>query len=289
MPFIMSKPLVAAAAPTAERWAVFLIGKPVSTSDWIEIAEIEMALSSGGADECSGGSVTNSAGWTNPANAFDNNTSNYANYVLSRGTKPYMGYVFGSAKAITHVRLRASTTPANMVTAFVVGYSTDGGSTWAYSDVITSFSAWSSGEEREFTLSFGASYSQSTALIWGVSTDGKEIEELEFRATSGGADLATGGGFLVDEAVNGSVAGLHVFSGTGDLWWPAGSSAYVQYVWATAQNPTYVAIRGSSTFGTPPAAIDVWWSPDGQTRNIVFSQTGITGYTNGVFKEFGPF
>jgi len=297
MPILVARKSTTAPAPTYDQWQVFIIGcVPTSGVTNPQIALIEMAATPGGPNLCTGGTVISSGAWSGlnpPSNAFDGNLATYAAWNIdasSAGIVASIGYQFATPVSIGEIRLWASTTPDTMVQAFVVGRGTGG--TYTYSDITMSLSAWSSNEERDFTVpTFATSYTQSTARIWGITRSGfNDIGNVFFRAVSGGATLATGGTNMDDNETNGTVPGRYLWdSNDGTRWLPAGTaSSSAWYVFPTAPDPAYMALQafGAGGGAGAPSAWTVWWSPDGINRTTALTVTGQTGWALGETREF---
>jgi hypothetical protein len=127
-------------------------------------AEIQMRALPGGADQCVGGtplSSTNSAtaGFTTPANAFDDNTATAWASTNADGQTAWIGYDFGVPTDVTEIALtaRSDASPTQTPTRFVLEWSDDG-ATWATEIGWTqSTAAWTLGATRTFTQTADAS------------------------------------------------------------------------------------------------------------------------------------
>lgn len=87
-------------------WGLLVTARPGS-GNGVSIAEVEMRATSGGADQCSGGTASglSSAGQV-PANAFDNNDATVWYYGSVPAGGLLLSYDFGSAVTVAEVILR---------------------------------------------------------------------------------------------------------------------------------------------------------------------------------------
>lgn len=121
------------------------------------MAGMEMALSAGGADICTGGAGFHETilQTSEPSgNLFDGTNSLCAAKLFSEVAEQDFGYVFASPVDIAELRLTAASTfslQANMVSAFSIWWSSNGFT----KNTVASFSAqtgWGSGEERAYAV-----------------------------------------------------------------------------------------------------------------------------------------
>ena len=121
-------------------------------------AEIELRATSGGADQCSGGTASASSfypsgGPYGAAQAFDNNNTTFW-ASLPAGLPEWVQYQFASPVDVLEYTLRMR--PDGEASSqgwrdWQLQYS-DNGSTWTQRDSRVSIASWTAGEQRTFTL-----------------------------------------------------------------------------------------------------------------------------------------
>lgn len=156
------------------------------------IAEIEMRLTPGGADQCSGGDAFSPSG--TPANAFDNNSSNIWN---PSGSLPFpLQYRFTSQKDIVEIAITGRND-------FFIG---DGPTEFRIAtadgplSVIKTIKTgpWGPGETRLFDVNGHIDAPKKFIRLRPTGVHGGSgarfsCTKVEFRTSFGGSDIATGG------------------------------------------------------------------------------------------------
>lgn len=117
-PFGMAEPRVfnrTDAAPTGKRWWRFYVTNLTGTAARLSCSEIEMRLTNGGADQCSGGYAFARAHLSTlvPAAAFANDGTTTFFAELSSTVPTYIGYAFPADVDIEEVTFRARGSFAN--------------------------------------------------------------------------------------------------------------------------------------------------------------------------------
>lgn len=171
-----------------------------ANNDIATVGEIEMAVSAGNTDFCTGGSVFFSSEYNDTgeaaANAFDNNLSTH--WSNSSGAFPSrIGYTPPSPTIATEFRMWAR--DDGFTDYGPIGldweYSDDGSTHYCYGSVDDA--AWGNGENKNFNFSGSpyGSYSAMRVYVRGSADFGPNIRiaEIEYAATWGGADQCTGG------------------------------------------------------------------------------------------------
>jgi hypothetical protein len=200
---------------TSTQWRI--ISDSTVTSGFTGIAEMEMRASSGGADQCSGGTASaisyfGSDPTYQPSNAFDNSgTTRW----VSNGTnqQDWLQYTFASAVSVVEVAIQARTDFADYTPkSFSIQYWD--GSVWQTAWSVTT-GTWSLGETRVFTNpnppSAGASLEPAS---WATILSGA----VQSVATSDGRlvfTIADNAGKMDKPLVTGH------FAGTGNIEGPA--------------------------------------------------------------------
>lgn len=124
---------------------------------YCSVGEIEMAASTGGADQCNGGTAiaSDNAPGGSISNAFNNNpASGWYAYTPPQ----HIGYVFTAPVMVTTVRITAENGflagAAASPKDFNVEYS-DNGTDWSIAASFTEQTEWTTGETRTFSWGSG--------------------------------------------------------------------------------------------------------------------------------------
>ena len=216
-----------------------------AASSYPEIAETEMRIVVGGANQCGSGTASamlNGDSWNTPAKGSDGSvTSFYAGYV-GLALPQWWAYDFGSgmAKAIIEITLSSDSnnygTESRLPTAFLIQASDDG-VVW-FNIAEETASAWSNNQTQTFI--FGAPPTNN-------QNDGTSSGGLGF----GGTVAEVGTTIYNDEESSGGLA----FGGVGDISTPVNiqsdgiSSGGLAFGGAVAEqwtNPWMVAIKGGT-------------------------------------------
>ncbi len=127
-----------------------------ATNGYCSIAEIEMAASAGGANLCTGGTVTSSGTYTAASefaasNAFNGILDAAACWASSSASSGWIAYQFASAVSIKQVRINARNDFAQSPNAFQVQHSTDG-TTWATDASFSGITSWTAYTFNSFAV-----------------------------------------------------------------------------------------------------------------------------------------
>ena len=199
----------------------------------VDVAEVEMRASVGGADECTGGTPSvSSTTEGSAANIFDDNAATY--WQSNGDASHWVQYQFGSAKDIVEIVL----TTANYSdkdryrTRYMDVQASNDGSSWTD---IASFEASAyvraPGQVEHFKIGGAKTYWRLKVLATtdGAATGYLEINEIEMRANIGSPleNVALGGGSPVNGVANCSnhyatykPVGAFLQDG-GTTWWGA--------------------------------------------------------------------
>lgn len=168
----------------------------------------------------------------------------------------------------------------------------DDGATWVDLDTVTSEPAFSAGEARSYSINPVTRTDFTYARIF-ITQDGTrstdQISEIEFRESSGGTDVATGGTATASEEYSASFAASKAFDDDAATQWVSSDDVYPN--WIQYQFPAAVSIveyamkaRSDAADGMPLAwMMEV--SSDGASWVTLDTQTGIK-WTNGEQKVF---
>lgn len=194
----------------------------------VSISKMEMRLVPGGADQCTGGAGVRYAdnGANVIANAFDGNSATF--YATTDDSHlQYFGYNFGAGndKAINAIYLVPRQDSSNFrqwPLSLWVEASADGISwlpQWANAFMLQPAYNGSQGYEFINPDYYGP---LANHRWWGIRVLGVQsgstlgLDEIQFRATVGGADNTSGGVGLARSVYDWSMPGTNAFSGTAD-------------------------------------------------------------------------
>lgn len=247
-------------------------------SDNFGLTEIEMRALSGGADQCSGGTAISSSDFSGSfaaSNAFDNNTATIWSSVTGGGAH-WIGYDFGSGNAVNvnevFVTSRTDYLNSNVLTAFVE--SSDNGSTWTTQWQLTEMANWAAGETRTFTRPAFSDVRTKWRLLFQnnfVPNSTISFNELECRATVGGANLATSSNCATDSNFDGSHTVAQITDGNTATFWTSATTALPHWVTFTASSDMslleyVITARSDGTaYQLQPSLIMLQHSLDGKT------------------------
>ena len=263
---------------------------------FIAINEVEMRLSAGGANQCSGGTAIRSSEQVGneATKAFDSNLTNA--WAPATNANEWIGYDFGAgnAKAIAEVALLCGNGGgANIARSPKTGnvaYSDDG-TTWTTAFSYT-IQGWLSGENRVLPE---ATLAANTHRFWRVyvptvnSSILTTLSEIEFRAAVSGADQSPVcttydmgiSGRTIQSSDNTGNESWRVFDSSvasGNGW--AGNTApqWVGFLFPVsgALNVQEVLITTYSDSRWIPTALNFDYSDDGVTWTTKRSVTGLS-------------
>lgn len=266
-------------------WRVFSTTNNGNATD-TGIAEIEFRGSVGGSDLTgSGTAISGGSGSDTGAasTAFDNLTNN--GWVRSATSSVWIGYDFGSAVAVAEVQLTAlATNPDRNITAGSVDWSDDG-STWT-----TAFSfsiyAWTPSQSRTLPEATPAAGFYRALRILVTTADGGTnvaIAEMDFRASIGGSDQATGGNAIASASTGGSLpVNAFLNNGTSSLWQGSGvSGQWLGYQFPSPVQFAEVWIQApASSFNRAPKDFTIQGTNDGSSWTTLLSPASQSGWTS---------
>jgi hypothetical protein len=269
------------------------------------IGELEMQETEFGPNVCTGGTPSADTEFNASflaTNAFDGNLAGSPWASTSSSLPHWLRYDFGAGNdvEINAVGMHARTSSLEtMPTAFDVQFSDDGSSwTTAWSESGLSWSA------REFKKFVNPAYTEPgyTGSPWGSYThwryygrvtDGGAFfssAEIEWRATPGGADQATGGSSFSGGDFSGSFDHPRAFdNNNATLWASAGTNTYIGYGHGSAVSVGQVAIRSrqdSAANGSPRDFIVQFSTSSGGPWTTAWVVTGSTGWGLGETRTF---
>jgi hypothetical protein len=257
----------------------------------INLAEVEFRATMGGADQASGGSTIESGdGGSGVANAFDNNSSTYWS-APTTVLDSWVGYQFTSAVSVEQVAI--TSTGTYQPRDFVVEWS-DNGTTWTPEWYALDASWGTSAETKTFgrlvSPSVTAAYPAWRVRIWGSNdvywpeAGGYYggLSELEFRATVGGADQASGGAPISNRDYAGYPAS-NAFDNDGATRWgtdqPVRTSA-IGYVFSAPTAVAQISVKGSPNSTESPKDFSIQYY-DGERWYVARDIRGATLWGSG--------
>lgn len=218
------------------------------------LSEVQMRATVGGADQCTGG-FASCSGMGDPAwnadKVFDDNGSTFWAQQVQSGA--WVMYEFASPVDVAEYTL--SPTPdgsslAQSPKSFTLEFSDDG-INWGFADARTGQTGWTLGEVRAFTVSMPATIVRLEMFAANGGTV-LEMTEVEFRATSGGADQCTGGQAAASSAYDTSLdPGAAFDNNTGTLWASvtgASTNQWLQYMFPSSTTVTEYALTARASF-----------------------------------------
>jgi hypothetical protein len=255
------------------------------------IADVEFRSTAGGSDLTGSGTALSGGSGSDvsaPSGAYDGDLNN--GWVRSATSSVWIGYDFGSAVAVAEVQLRAlNTSPDRNIKTGTVDYSDDG-TNWT-----TAFSfsiwAWTPNQNRTLPEAAIASGYYRSLRINITSLDGGSnaaIAEIEFRASIGGADQATGGN-AVASSTNTTFVASNAFAndGTSSQWVGVGVANWIRYDFPSPVQLLEATIQAVTTsFNRSPKDFTIEGSNDGSTWATLFSPSSQTGWTSGQTRTF---
>lgn len=288
----------------------------VGTGTLAAMCQLEMYESEFGVNACGGGTASasseNAAAYT-ASKAFDGllqdngDTSSRTSVWASTNTAlpHWIQYDFGMGNDVEIISIgvhgRNSTFASQMPTAFDVQYSDDGSSWtthWSESGL-----SWAGYEFKKFVHPdwVEASYTGSPRggfQYWRLfaKRDGgpnaPAVAELQFRATPGGADQATGGTASASSIFSGSFPASAAFDDDAGTLWSTSSAAtfgWLQYQFSGTVEVAQIALtaRNDTAVTTTPSALAVQYSATGSAPwTTLLNDESETGWSLGETRTY---
>jgi hypothetical protein len=245
------------------------------------IAEVEMAATPGGANQCSGGTPSASGtygGFYDPDKAFNGTLNNSGGeWFTPGGTGSWIAYEFPSAVTVTEIRIAPA--PGDMNgTPRIMAFQYWDGAAWI-TDWYGFNTAWSVGVLVAFTKPDDASawryWAIQTANGAGRGSNPEAyrdtvITEVQMAESEFGPDV-TGSGTAVGHPTNGSYPASQAFDGTGNIWYAGdgGKQSLLRYDFGAGNEKTIREIRLSAesdgNFNRAPGEGHILKSNDGRS------------------------
>lgn len=293
-------------------WRILALSNNTGAFSEIGFSEIEMATSAGGANAATGGTASASAFFNNNSTynadkAFDGNTGTdwVSGFQVPSG---WIQYQFASATDVREIRLRCrNSLPNQTVRDFLVLASDDGtfapSTTYIY--LMKNDVTWTSGVTQTFSIPATAipvATAQPTKTRWRIliaqSDGGPDVgaREIEFAASVGGANIATGGTAAAAESTGG-FGPERAFDGTTNEW--VGdqqvNAGWIQYTLATAAavascryttRGSTAANQGPRAFWVLAGSTDSAYETGSEDWQIVAAVDNSTGWTSAETRTF---
>lgn len=249
------------------------------------LAEIEMATTFGGANECVGGTATSSStygGGYAPANAFDGSMADYPCWFGPAGTYSWIAYEFASAKDIVEFRIHASNQDyagcprimafqyfdgTNWLTAWF-GFYKD----WAANPLKTFSKPTIGGAARYWAIQNSAGAGDTV----GGGYKDTDIKEMEYHTTTGGSNVSNDPTKATAHPINTSYPPGNAFDGTGAIYYSGdnGKESILCYDFTTAHDFAEITLLRDTASGNgnrAPGVGQILRSTDGVSFEFVQS------------------
>jgi F5/8 type C domain-containing protein len=267
-----------------------------------QIAEIEMRTAAGGADQCSGGTVSasNSTAGFPVANVVDDlGTTSWHRSAATAWVKYDFGA--GNDKDIVEVAITAWTDTNRAPKNFTVEWSDDN-SAWTAAMTLSNITTWYPGERKLFNSSGETSAPSIAAacrywrlVVTAPTATAVGVAEIQLRISAGGADQTGSGSAVNGRAVSPGHAFADAFDDNSSTYWgtPDGAGnywhAWGHYDFGSGVTKTIVeiAIQANATASQAPTAFYLQRSEDGVGYAAAdMTLTGITGWSAGQTRYF---
>ena len=276
-------------------WRIYITNH-AGFNNYLDISEIELRTSIGGADATgTGTAMASSAGSGYPASsAFDNTTS--TTWFTDLGSNPlpqWIGYDFGAGNAKDIVEF--STTcwaSAENPTCFQLQYSDDN-VTWTTLYDIQGEVNWSNGETRVFhSGTFTGVAAKALWRIRSTSVNGGTVFGLSELAMSDASGVVTSGGTPYASSVAEGLVS-YLFNGAfgPDHWNGSTPAEWVAYKFSSPKD--IISVTPSARNDTPynnqapkDFVVEYW---DGTSFQPAFSVTGASGWGLGESRTFNAY
>jgi hypothetical protein len=278
-------------------WRVYIEAN--NADSYTSIGEVYMRTTPGGADACVGGTALESghSGSDVAANAFNRSEGTRWATVGSSGV--WVGYRFPIRQPIVEFALKADTSYLTQVPKrFWLEWSDDGVN-WRSAIGAINETGWSNLQTRTYTK---PSLVDGAAETWAVrsldkmssgpfgSADYVEIQELEFRDSSGIDLTDAGGGTALESSHNSTYVAANAFDNNAGTRWQAGANGkqYVGYTFPSAAAPAVLTMRAQDTseFNLAPLNFDVLISHEAQVFGAVLAVPTLPAWTQNLQRAF---
>jgi hypothetical protein len=271
----------------------------------VELCEVQMATQQFGKNVCSGGTVLFSTQFDSSthaaANAFDQNIWGDVDFWTSSGNVPqYIGYDLGLGNSadVQEINIWPTASTANRnPTAFDVQWSDDG-STWTTYWSRSGISWTTSPNTFQRFTNTTRTYSGSpygTHAYWRMTSLANAannivtVAEMQYRATPGGSNEASGGTPSASTTFSGDPASS-AFDANASTFWASGTSTpenWLQYQFASAVSVAEVTLQAESASpNRAPTVFAISFSDDGTTWTTAWEVTSVTTWTSGLTQTF---
>lgn len=246
------------------------------------IRELEFRSTSGGADQTG---VVGNAIWSSDRSslfgtrAFDNSlATDWESANNGARSGHWIGWDFGigNEKDIVEIALTATATPGDTPLEWAMEWTDDNpilfGARWTRDWTVNSQTAWGTSEQRTFMRP--AKTGQTYWRLFATTTpngSNMAFAEVEFRASYGGANIATGGTVIKSSEFNNTTnAAINAFDGNVTTYWATASNVFpgwIGYILPAANTimEARVWARNDATFNQAPGQFSLDCSADGIT------------------------
>ncbi len=247
----------------------------------MEIAEIEMRATVGGADQCSGGTATASYTWNPASFAFNDNALNEWT-TNGQANTGWIKYQFASPVDVAEYTIQASASHVSAPKNFTLEYS-DNDSDWYVADTVSNCLFLGERVKRTFTIgdtSDGYEYWRIKVSAHSAGGERLRLQEIEFKAVVDGSDLTDAGETYNAAADYGWESPLQSFdNNTSTTWDTYGSSLpnWIAFIFQSRVEIVQYTIQAEDDSYAPKDwTLEV--SHDGTTWDTVDTVTGETSW-----------
>lgn len=275
-------------------WRLYILG--ADNGGQIGLAGLAMAATTGGADQCSGGtaSASSTAGSNTAANAFDGD--NATGWAAESGFTPrWIQYEFASAVTVAEIRIRAWTTgtlvfPNFSPNTFTLLGSNDG-STWTAYAQFTGETGWTSGEQRTYAISSTPLPTTGDQPLWRINVTANDggggglgAAEISMASSHGGSDLTGGGKAFATNWFNSSYVPSNLIDNSTGTEWATLSGSYltgqivIKLPTAAVINEVKITSRAGGAASQAPRTFTIEYSYDGVNWTVAHTVASSSGW-----------
>jgi hypothetical protein len=272
-------------------WRVYIDLIPVN---YAIATEIEMHTAVAGSNVATGGTASASSEYGgHPASlAFDGNLGTY--WMADGSAMPqWIEYDFGGSSSPAVIEIKwgsLSGYPVRAPETFDVQWS-DNDASWTTSWSVYGYN-WSDAQNQVFTKPANAGSHRYWSVYVSYTSSGgaAACAELEFHSTPGGGNIITGGTPIASTVNDGYVV-ANCFDGNPSTFWNSSGQPpqWVGYDFGSGNSVSVEEIKWTSRADYSlynPLSFAMQFSDDGTNWSATWSQTGITGWTNGSSQTF---
>jgi hypothetical protein len=279
----------------------------VNAGSRTRIVEVEMRLTAGGADQCTGGtaSASNTTIGFSAAEAFDDIGGTLDNGWDRAAAASWLKYDFGAGndKDITEVAITPSVYPTYTPKNFSIEWSDDNAA-WTALVTLTNITAWTSHGRKVFdsTGEIADSSIAAACRYWALVVEAVDValgdgdtgvSELQMLVTHTGADQITSAMCVAGQnpSVTTPVADIADNNSSTDWGMVIGAAPrpnwmYVDFGSGVTKTIAEISLTAPAEGNSPPKDFRLMRSDDSIRWTSEFAITGITGWSAGQKRHF---